>query len=90
MRVFTRYLSYWLRRRWRVPRWAWLAALAVVALVFRKAILWAVVGLLSSALALGWHMPRFEWPWSGTPVVRTVTTNTDLGPLVLQKIEGID
>jgi hypothetical protein len=38
------------------------------------------------------HMPsiKFAWPWqSGASVVRTTTTNVDLGPWVLQKIEGI-
>ncbi len=82
-------------RRRRVPRWATWTALIAAGLVFRKAIAYLALLALSAALHLvgvSVHLPtiRFPWPWqSGPAVVRTTTTNTDLGPWVLQKIEGI-
>jgi hypothetical protein len=82
-------------RRRRVPRWAAWTALIAAGLVFRKAIAYLALLALSAALHLvgvSVHLPsiRFPWPWqSGPAVVRTTTTNTDLGPWVLQKIEGI-
>lgn len=81
------------RRRWFriVPRWVrWTAVLVLVGLVFRRAVVWAVLAALSGALHLfgaSVHLPHvtFGWPWSSS-----TTSNTDVGPLVLQKIEGVD
>jgi hypothetical protein len=56
--------------------------------IFRRAVAWAVVGGLSAMLSLfGIHLPHvtFGWPWSPAN-----TQTTLVGPLVLQKIEGID
>jgi hypothetical protein len=80
------------RRRWYrfIPRWArWTIVIAIVLLFFRRLAVWAVLAALSAALHLfgaNVHLPHvsFGWPWSST------TTNTPVGPIVLQKIEGID
>jgi hypothetical protein len=66
--------------------------LALVGLVFRKAIAFAVLVTLSGALhliGLNVHLPsiRLAWPW--TSIATGTTTDTDIGPWVLQKIEGI-
>jgi hypothetical protein len=80
-------------RRPRVPRWAKWAVLAVVAgLFFRRAVAWAVLAALSAALhlfGLNVNLPhlRFGWPWQS--ISAGTATNTLVGPLVLQKIEGI-
>ncbi len=84
-------------RRWPrrplVLRWAKWAALAVLAgLFFRRAVAWAVLAALSAALHLfgvNVNLPhlRFGWPWQS--ISAGTTTNTLVGPLVLQKIEGI-
>jgi hypothetical protein len=62
------------------------------ALIFRRAVAYAVLIALSAALHLvgiNIHLPsiRFAWPWQ--TISAGTTTNTDLGPWVLQKIEGI-
>jgi hypothetical protein len=82
--------------RWRrVPRWAKWTAVIAVGLIFRKAIASLALVALSAALhvvGVNVHLPsiKFGWPWqASTSVVHTTTTNTDLGPWVLQKIEGI-
>jgi hypothetical protein len=81
------------QRRRRVPRrLVWAAALVAVGLVFRRAIAAVVLLTLSGALHLvgiNAHLPniRFAWPWQGLST--GTTTNTDLGPWVLQKIQGI-
>jgi hypothetical protein len=86
------------RRRWprlrpRIPRWAkWAIMIGLVVFVFRRAIAWAVLAALSAGLHLigvNVHLPdiRFGWPWQS--VTAGTTTNTMVGPLVLQKIEGI-
>jgi hypothetical protein len=81
------------RRRLRVPRWAKWAALAVLAgLFFRRAVAWAVLAALSAALHLfgvSVNLPhlKFGWPWQS--ISAGTATNTLVGPLVLQKIEGI-
>jgi hypothetical protein len=68
------------------------ASVVLAGLIFRKAIASVVLAGLSAALhlvGLNVHLPsmRFAWPWQ---VIATgTTTNTDLGPWVLQKIEGI-
>ena len=81
------------RRRPLVPRWVkWTAVLALVALVFRKAIAFAVVATLSGALhliGLNVHLPNIKLAWPWTSITAGTTTDTDIGPWVLQKIEGI-
>jgi hypothetical protein len=80
------------RRRW-VPRWLkWAAALALAGLIFRKVIAFAVLATLSGALhliGLNVHLPsiKLAWPWQS--IAAGTTTDTDIGPWVLQKIEGI-
>ena len=65
--------------------WSW-------PLIFRKAIAWAVLAALSATLHLvgiNVHLPhvRLAWPWQS--VSSGTTTDTDIGPWVLQKIQGI-
>jgi hypothetical protein len=80
-------------KRRRVPLWIkWAAAVALTGLIFRKAIVFAVLVTLSAALhliGLSVHLPsiKFAWPWQA--ISAGSTTNTDVGPWVLQKIEGI-
>jgi hypothetical protein len=82
------------RRRWFhiVPRWVrWTVVLVVLGVFFRRAVAWAVLAALSGALHLFGaeiHLPHvtFGWPWSSS----AATSTTDVGPLVLQKIEGVD
>ena len=66
--------------------------LLVIGLIFRRAIASVVLMALSAALhlvGLNVHLPsvKFAWPWQ--TIAAGTTTNTDLGPWVLQKIEGI-
>lgn len=61
-------------------------------LIFRRAIASVVLLALSAALHLigiNVHLPsiKFAWPWQ--TISAGTTTNTDLGPWVLQRIEGI-
>ena len=80
-------------RRRRLPRWVkWTAVLVVAGLIFRRAIASVVLLTLSAALHLigvNVHLPsiKFAWPWQ--TISAGTTTNTNLGPWVLQKIEGI-
>jgi hypothetical protein len=80
-------------RRRRVPRWLkWGAVLALAAVIFRKAVAFAALTTLSAALhlvGLNIHLPsiRFGWPWQA--IAAGTTTDTNIGPWVLQKIEGI-
>jgi hypothetical protein len=80
------------RRRW-IPRWVkWSVFLVLVGLVFRRAVAALVLGALSAALhliGLNVQLPhvRFGWPWQ--TISAGTTSNVDLGPWVLQKIEGI-
>jgi hypothetical protein len=79
------------RRRWR-RRIKWAAAIVVVGLIFRRAIAFAVMTALSATLHLvgiNVHLPhiRFGWPWQS--ITAGTTTDTPVGPWVLQKIEGI-
>ena len=82
-------------RRRRVPPWVrWTALLVLLGLIFRRAVASVVLVALSAALHLvgiNVHLPsvRFGWPWQTIRAGATATTNTDLGPWVLQKIEGI-
>jgi hypothetical protein len=87
------------RRRWprrlrpHVPRWLkWTAILLVAGLIFRRAVAWVVLAALSGALHLfgvNVELPhiKFGWPWQS--VTAGTTTNVLVGPIVLQKIEGI-
>jgi hypothetical protein len=80
-------------RRLRIPRkLKWAAILIVAGLIFRKAIVWAALTALGATLHLvgiNVHLPhvRFGWPWQS--VTAGTTTNTNVGPWVLQKIQGI-
>jgi len=80
-------------RRRRIPLRVKLAlAVAAAGLIFRQAIASVVLAALSAALhfvGVNVHLPdiRFGWPWQ--EISRGVTRNVDLGPWVLQKIEGI-
>jgi hypothetical protein len=81
------------RRRPRIPRkLKWAALLILAGLIFRKAIAWAVLTALGATLHLvgiNMHLPHvsFGWPWQS--VSAGTTTDTDVGPWVLQKIQGI-
>ncbi len=72
-------------------RVAWIAVIAVAVLIFRRAIASITLLGLSAALhmaGLDVKLPHvgFGWPWQGgAPATRDI----DLGPWVLQKIEGI-
>jgi hypothetical protein len=80
-------------RRRRIPRKVkWAAALVLAGLIFRKAIAWAVLAALSATfhlVGINVHLPHvtLSWPWQA--VSAGTTTDTDIGPWVLQKIEGI-
>jgi hypothetical protein len=80
-------------RRPRIPRWVkWSAALLVIGLIFRRVIAAVVLMALSGALHLvgiSVHLPHIKLAWPWQTVTAGVTTSTDLGPWVLQKIEGI-
>ncbi len=77
----------------RISRWVkWTAVALAVGLIFRRAIASLVLIGLSAGLHLvgiNVHLPsiRLAWPWQ--TISAGTTTNTDLGPWVLQKIEGI-
>ena len=78
---------HWLRTRIIVT-----AVLVLTGLIFRKAVASVVLAVLAAALhlvGLNVHLPsvRFAWPWQ--VITAGTTTRTDLGPWVLQKIEGI-
>jgi hypothetical protein len=81
------------RRRRRIsPKVKWAAVVVAAGLIFRRAVAAVVLMALSAALHLvgiNAHLPRirFGWPWQ--TISAGTTTNTDLGPWVLQKIEGI-
>ena len=81
------------RRRPRIPRkLTWAAILIVAGLIFRKAIAWAALTALGATLHLvgiNVHLPhvRFGWPWQS--VTAGTSTDTNIGPWVLQKIQGI-
>jgi hypothetical protein len=80
-------------RRRRIPLWVkWATGIALIALIFRKAIAFVVVATLSAALhlvGLHIHLPnvKLAWPWQS--ITAGTTTDTPVGPWVLQKIEGI-
>jgi hypothetical protein len=63
----------------------------IVVAVFRRVVAWALLAALSATLHLfgaNVHLPQvtFGWPWSSS----SSSSTTLVGPLVLQKIEGID
>jgi hypothetical protein len=80
-------------RRRRIPlRVKWIAIVLVVGLIFRKVVAWAVLVALSAVLhivGVNVHLPhlKLSWPWQS--ISAGTTTNLDLGPWVLQKIQGI-
>jgi hypothetical protein len=81
------------RPRRRIPRrLKWAVILLAVGWIFRRAIASLVLVALSAALHLvgaNVHLPtiKFAWPWQS--ITAGTVTNTDLGPWVLQRIEGI-
>jgi hypothetical protein len=83
------------RRHWYsgVPRWIrWGVPAVVIALIFRRIVAWAVLAVLSGALHLfgaNVSLPHvtFGWPWSSSSASSSTTL---VGPLVLDKIQGID
>jgi hypothetical protein len=81
------------RRRRLIPlKVKWVAAILLIGLIFRKVVAWAVLLALSAALhivGVNVHLPhvKLSWPWQS--ISAGTTTNLDLGPWVLQKIEGI-
>ncbi len=80
------------RRRRIRPLVTWTGVLVLIGLIFRRAIAAVVLTALSATLHLvgvNVHLPhiKFAWPWQ--TISAGTTTNTDLGPWVLQKIEGI-
>ena len=76
-----------------LPRWIKWGGVALLAgLLFRKALAWAAMTGLAAALhliGLNVRLPHvaLSWPWQS--VAAGTTTDTDIGPWVLQKIEGI-
>jgi hypothetical protein len=80
-------------RRHRIPRWVkWSAVVVVVGLIFRRVVAAVVLMALSGVLHLvgiSVHLPHIKLAWPWQTISAGVTTNTDLGPWVLQKIEGI-
>src|ERR1700750_736744 len=79
--------------RLRIPRkLKWAAILVLAGLIFRKAIAWAALTALGATLhlvGLNVQLPhvKLAWPWQS--VTAGTTTDTDVGPWVLQKIQGI-
>ena len=79
--------------RRRIPRkLTWAAVLVLAGLMFRKVIAWAVLAALSATLHLfgiNVRLPHITlaWPWQA--ISAGTTTDTNVGPWVLQKIEGI-
>ena len=81
------------RRRRRLPlRVKWVAVVLVIGLIFRKVIAWAVLVALSAALhivGVNVHLPHIKLAWPWQTISAGTTSNIDLGPWILQKIEGI-
>jgi hypothetical protein len=82
------------RTRWRRVRrrLTWTAVLVLAGLLFRKMIAWALLAALSATLHLfGFNVRlphiKLAWPWQA--ISAGTTTDTNVGPWVLQKIEGI-
>ncbi len=82
----------WRSRHPLLPWLKWTAAALVAGLIFRRVIASMAVMALSAVFhfaGLDVHLPhiRFAWPWQ--TISAGTTTNVDVGPWVLQKIEGI-
>jgi hypothetical protein len=85
------------RRRWYswIPLWLrWTVVIVVLIAFFRRVVAWALLAALSGALHLvgaNINLPhvQFGWPWSSLSAPAT-SSNVLVGPLVLQKIEGIN
>jgi hypothetical protein len=80
------------RRLIRTPWWVKGIIVVIIGLIFRRAVGWLVIAALSAtlhAIGLNVHLPsiKFGWPWQSS--ASGSTTNTIVGPWVLQKIEGI-
>ena len=80
------------RRRLIPLRLKWAVVIVVIGLIVRKVIAWAVLVALSAALhvvGINGHLPHvsLSWPWQS--ISAGTTSNIELGPWVLQKIEGI-
>jgi hypothetical protein len=80
------------RRRRILRRAALIGGIVLAGLIFRKVVAFLVLTALSAALhlvGLNVHLPtiKFGWPWQ--TISAGTTSNTDLGPWVLQRIEGI-
>jgi hypothetical protein len=81
--------------RRRIPRWLKITFVAALAAwVFRRAVAAVTVAAVSMILhmvGISVHLPKvsFGWPWQTAGAGTATTTNTDIGPWVLQKIEGI-
>ena len=80
------------RRRRILRRLTWAAVLVLAGLLFRKVIAWALLAALSATLHLfGFNVRlphiKLAWPWQA--ISAGTTTDTNVGPWVLQKIEGI-
>ena len=70
----------------------WAAVLVLAGLLLRKVIAWAALAALSATLHLfGFNVRlphiKLAWPWQA--ISAGTTTDTNIGPWVLQKIEGI-
>jgi hypothetical protein len=80
-------------RRRLLPWWIkWAAGVAIIGLIFRKALAFAVITALTTALhlvGLNVHLPHIKLAWPWTSIIAGTTTDTNVGPWVLQKIEGI-
>jgi hypothetical protein len=82
-------------RRRRIPLWLKVAcAVAAAGWIFRRAVAFLTLTALGTVLhvvGISAHLPKvgFGWPWQTVGAGVTTTTNTSLGPWVLQKIEGI-
>ncbi len=80
-------------RRRRIPRWAkWSAAVLVVGLIFRRAISSVVLMALSASLhfmGFNVHLPHIRFAWPLQVISAGTTSDAQIGPWVLQKIEGI-
>src|SRR5260370_15240518 len=81
------------RRPRRIPaKVKWAAIIVLIGRIFRKVIAFALLAALSMALhlvGLNIHLPHIKLPWPWQSISAGTTTDTQIGPWVLQKIEGI-
>src|SRR4029077_16233502 len=77
----------------RIPgKLKWAAILIVAGLIFRQAIVLAALTALGATLHLvgiNVHLPHVRFGWPGQSVTAGTTTDTNVGPWVLQKVQGI-